>query len=250
MNFKLDDFYGPLDLLYQLIRKNAIDIYNIPMTQLTEQYLAAIAELPPDMDGMSEFLVLAATLLEIKSRMLLPRSVPADSGGGDPRENLVRQLIAYKHCQELAETLKNIEDAGERIYKSPEQALLQRLRKLHNPESTVSADCLANVSLDGLWAVFVDVVKRQPQKIDHMRSGFGKIAKERHTIADKVSLITELLQATKQLKISFLFAKCADKEECIVTFLALLELIRRRLATVNQPKIFGEIEVLQCQNSA
>jgi len=249
VNFKLDDFYGPLDLLFQLIRKNAIDIYNIPMTQLTEQYLAAIKELPQDMDGMSEFLVLAATLLEIKSRMLIPRNNPSETEEDeDPRETLVKQLIAYKHCQELAEELKNIEFAGERLYKNPEQLLLKGFKQFRETAENAHEDCLNNVSLDKLWRVFNDIVRRQSLKTDNIRHNFGAIAKERHTISDKVAMISEILKSNKRLKISALFAECIDREECIVTFLALLELIRRRLANVNQPNIFGEIEVLQCQN--
>ena len=241
MYIQLDAFKGPLELLLQLIEKNEIDIYDIPMAQLTRQYLEAIRSLPPDMDGMSEFLVMAATLLEIKSRMLLPRPKTETMEDEDPREALVRQLIAYKHCQELADILKNTSDAGQRLFKDPEYPLMSKAFS-HNPESWLN-----NITTDHLWNIFKDVMQRQTRRIDTVRQNFGAVPRERHTVANKIRKIAEYLKEKTQVHLSELFAECTTKEECVTTFLALLEMIRQRKAAVHQENIFGEVEILSCQ---
>ena len=244
MNIQLEAFEGPLDLLLRLIEKNEIDIYDIPMSQLCRQYLDAIRELPPDMEGMSEFLVMAATLLEIKSRMLLPR--PPRQGLGedeeeDPREALVRQLIAYKHCQELAETLKSVAISGQRLFKKPELPLMSK-NISHTPD-----EWLEEVMPGNLWKIFADVMQRQALKVDNVRQNFGTVPKERHTVADKIRHISSRLMAGGMLLLSDLFESCKSRGECVVTFLALLEMIKLRQATVRQENVFAEIEVLPCQ---
>ena len=239
MNVKLEAYAGPLDLLLGLIEKNEIDIYDIPMAELCRQYLAALSDVPADMEGMSEFLLMAATLLEIKSRMLLPRPGRAEEEGEDPREMLVRQLVAYKHCQELAEILRNSPDAGRWLFKSPELPLMTSVIK-RSPE-----DCLEDITADKLWEVFAEVMQRQARKVDHVRQNFGTVAREQHSVSDKIKQIKDYLQEGQRLRLSELFILCQSRSECIVTFLALLEMIRRRQAAVRQEKLFGEIEVMQ-----
>ena len=239
MYIQLESFEGPFDLLLRLIEKSEIDIYDIPISHLTEQYLEAIKELPRDMEDMSEFLVMAATLLEIKSRMLLPRH-SADEEEEDPREALVRQLIAYKHCQQLAEALKSVPDSGMRLFKGPEQPLMSKATT-HHPK-----DWLEDVEISGLMEIFADVMKRRISKVDTVRYGFGTVHRERFTVSEKVSLIAKYIKEGLSVKISELFANCSSKEECIVTFLALLEIVRRRKAAISQDGQFGEIEVSPC----
>ena len=130
MEFILEAYQGPLDLLLKLIQRHEIDIYDIPIATLTNQYLQEIANLPPDMGQLSEFLVMAATLLEIKSKMLLPR--PKTESGEpeeDPREALARQLIAYQQAQSLAALLNNLTPTGESLTGAGEQELLKSLAK-------------------------------------------------------------------------------------------------------------------------
>jgi len=241
MHIQLETFEGPLDLLFRLIEKNEIDIYDIPMAQLTMQYLEAIRELPPGMEEISEFLLMAATLLEIKSRMLLPRKKGSDDEEEDPREALVRQLIAYKHCQELAETLKGFETSGQRMFKMPEYPLMVNIIS-HKPE-----EWLEEVTTDKLWQIFADVMQRQALKVDTVRQNFGTVSRERHSVDDKIRLIEACLKTSKSIRMSELFIECKTKEECVVTFLALLEMIKTHLAIVKQENIFGEIEVMPCQ---
>ena len=240
MHIQLEAFEGPLDLLLRLIEKSEIDIYDIPMAQLTHQYLEAIRELSPSMDEISEFLVMAATLLEIKSRMLLPRYKPDNDLEEDPREALVRQLIAYKHCQDLAEVLKSAKDSGQRLFKLPEYPLMANT-VYHSPE-----EWLENVTANSLWQVFTDVIQRQALKVDTVRQNFGTVSRERYSVADKIRLISDCLKKSQRLSLSELFVECKTREECVVTFLALLEMIKARRAEVRQQNVFGEIEVMSC----
>ena len=236
MHIQLEAFQGPFDLLFRLIEKNEIDIYDIPMAKLVRQYLEAIQNLPPNMENMSEFLVMAATLLEIKSRMLLPRAKPEDHEE-DPRETLVRQLIAYKHCQDLAETLKDLGIMGQRFFKSPEYPLMA-VEFSSNPE-----DCLEDITTEKLWQIFSDLMQKQTLKVDTVRQGFGTVARERFTVEDKILKIERCLKNNRHVFLSSLFEECKSREECVVTFLALLELIKARRALVKQKDVFGEIEV-------
>lgn len=226
-----------------LIHKHEIDIYDIPIAELTKQYLEVISQSPPDMDGMSEFLLMAATLLEIKSRMLLPKHKSGDEEeDNDPREALVRQLVAYKHCQTLAKVLQGLPNAGVRLFKKPEYPLMA------NVVTFAPEDWLADVTTAGLRNVYLNVILRQARKVDTIRSGFKVVARERYTIDEKIDKITECLKDGRVLRLSVLFAECECKDECVVTFLALLELIRRSQAVVSQEDIFGEIEILSCQS--
>lgn len=239
MHIQTKAYEGPFDLLLNLIAKNEIDIYDIPIAELTQKYLEAIsAELPPDMDGMSEFLVMAATLLEIKSRMLLPRPKHSEDAEEDPREALVRQLIAYKHCQDLAEVLKNVPSTGQRYFKQPEQPLMSRFTKLTPDE------WLEDTTYNKLLEIFTDVMRRKALKVN--TRALGTIKRDEHTTEEKIRYITSRLQQGK-LKLSQLFEECKSREECVVTFLALLEMIKLSRAIVRQDQLFGEIEVLTCR---
>ena len=243
MHIQLEAFQGPFDLLFNLIEKSEIDIYDIPMAQLIRQYLDAIRKIPPDMEGMSEFLVMAATLLEIKSRMLLPK--PKCDNGEDeeaPLQALVRQLIAYKHCQQLAEALKNVAYPGQRIFKKPEYPLM-----IENTISRKPEEWLDNVTEEQLWSIFTDVVQRQALKVDTVRQNFGKVSKEIYTVSDKIKWILDCLVHQSLVRMSELFVTCKTREECVATFLALLEMIKMRQVLVRQKDVFGEIEVMLCQ---
>jgi len=232
MEIKLEAYSGPLELLFELIKKNEIDIYDIPMAELCRQYIQALRS---DMEEISEFLVMAATLLEIKSRMLLPRPTKAgEEEEEDPREALVRQLLAYKHCQDLAAKLKDTPDKGQRLFKTPEYQQVVS----HSAE-----EWLSEVKLDELMAVFADVMQRQARKIDNVRHKFGTVDRERYSVSDKIRYIRQRLQNGRTLSLSELFEECQNRSECVATFLALLEMIRKNQAAVRQQDLFGEIEI-------
>jgi len=238
-HIQLEVYEGPLDLLLKLIEKHEIDIHDIPIAKLTGQYLAEIQGMPADMDGMSEFLVMAATLLEIKSRMLLPRPVKDEEEQGDPREALVQKLIAYKYCQALAESLRELETTGQRLFREPEYSLV-KMPTIRRPEEYLEA-----VTADMLQEIFADVMRRQALKVDTVRQNFGEVPREQHTITDKMERIKTYLRDKGSFRLSQLFFECRTRQECIVTFLALLEMVKIRKISARQTEVFGEVEVME-----
>lgn len=240
MEIVLEAFEGPLHLLLHLIEKNEINIYDIPIAELTDQYMAVIRSGPSDMEGMSEFLLMAATLLEIKSRMLLPKPpAPEEGEAEDPREALVRKLLEYKRCQTLAEHLKTYGAPGARIVREPERPLVDTLARLE------PATMMNGVALDQLWRLFSDVVKRRELRIDHVRAHYGDMPRERYTMEEKIALIERELTHNGGFLLSRFFEDCASREEMIVTFLAVLEMIRLGRMRVRQSQTFADIECMK-----
>ena len=244
MDVNLPAYEGPLDLLLKLIAKNEIDIYDIPISTLTAQYLEEIAVLPPDMEQLSEFLVMAATLLEIKSRMLLPRpKIEAEEAPGDPREALVQQLLAYAQAQALAKELDTLTPMGEKITGKGDRYLLQQMRA-----AAGSQPIMDNVTLQLLGKVFTDVLTRKESRTDIVRAGYGEMPRDRFTITDKVSFIQKTLSEKGRLNLFELFYACQSKHEMIVTFLAVLEMVRQGQVNAVQNEAFDDVEVVQkCQ---
>jgi segregation and condensation protein A len=242
MDVKLESYEGPLDLLLRLIQRNEIDIYDIPIAFITAEYLAAIATLPADMEQISEFLVMAATLLEIKSKMLLPRfKAENDEPEEDPREALARQLLAYQQAQELAGRLGELTPAGARMTGAGDRDALLLLSDGAHYQPVMDL-----VSIPMLEEIFADIMRRQSDKIDTVRAGYGEMPREKYSVTEKVSFIKKMLQEQKRLSLSSLFLRCASRREMIVTFLALLEMIRRGLILARQAQAFADVEVLSC----
>jgi len=228
----LDVFEGPLDLLLYLIRREEVDICDIPIVKITDQYLQYLDLMRMlDLDIASEFLVMAATLLHIKSRMLLPpeeRPVEEElEEEDDPRMALVKQLLEYKKFKETAGYLAERE--------TEQQAVFARyVDRTFLPEPTDSP--LTDVSIFDLISAFSDVLKRvtgEPREI----------AEEIYTVTDKIAAIMELLKVRSALKFSELFKNVIIRTEVVVTFLALLELIRLKKIQARQPRPFAEIEI-------
>jgi segregation and condensation protein A len=239
MEVKLEKYEGPLDLLLRLIQRAEINIYDIPISQITDEYMAVIATLPPDMEQMSEFLVMAATLLEIKSKMLLPRpKIESDEPLEDPREALTRQLLAYKQAQELAEKLNSLTPTGERVTNTGDKEVLQTLSEADRQSPTEEL-----LPLPQLTELFADIMRRAAEKIDTVRAGYGEMQREKFTVTQKVSHMRKILQQKGRLSLSSLFTECGSRHEMIVTFLALLEMIRRGMACAVQSKNFGDIDL-------
>ncbi|MCL2187638.1 MAG: segregation/condensation protein A [Defluviitaleaceae bacterium] len=232
MDVRLSAYEGPLDLLLRLIARNEMDIFDIPIAELTEQYLQALAGLPADMDNLSEFLVMAATLLEIKSQMLLPRPKPLeDMEEEDPREALVQKLLAYQMAQAVAEQLHGLTPPGNRLTNLGEPELAKE------PEQ---APLLDGVSMDALWEIFAEIMQRRVARTDTVRAGYGEMPRERFTVPEKVALIKHLLTQGR-VRFSKLIAQCRSRREMIVTFLAVLEMIRRGMMLAYQEKDFADI---------
>jgi len=236
----LDAYAGPLDLLYHLIEKNEINIYDIPIAKLTDQYIEIVAGLPPDMESLSLFLVMAATLLEIKSKMLLPSKIVDDEIEIDPREELVRRLLEYKKFKEISEILSSKGSASHTsIYRNADQTV-QELLTAPDPEID---ELLEGVHPELLFNIFLDVLNRKELKVDKIRSTFSSVKKDTFTIEEKIHHLKTMLRFRKQIRFNDVFNDDTDKLEIVVTFLALLELIKQKEAVAKQSDVFGEIVI-------
>lgn len=240
ITIRLDAFEGPLDLLYHLIEKNEIDIYDIPIAALTEQYLAYLdAAEDRDMDGMSEFLLMAATLLEIKSKLLLPKPKKEEPEAPDPREELVQRLLEYKKIKDATDTLKEREEEAALVFYKEADASVQKLKE--QPPQELE-ELLQGVTMDDLYDAFRQLMARKEKKVDTVRSGFRAVQRDLFTIGEKMEYIRDLLLLHPG-KTAFhtIFRAEAGKMEKVVTFLALLELIKQKEVQITQEKTFGEI---------
>lgn len=238
---KLEVFEGPLDLLLHLIDKNKIDIYDIPIVEITNQYMEYIRNMQQDdLNIMSEFLVMAATLLDIKCRMLLPKEVNEDGEEEDPRAALVEQLLQYKMYKYMAYELKERQSDAEFImFKSP--TIPEEVQEYSEP---VDLDkLLGDLTLSRLNKIFRDVMKRQDNKIDPIRSKFGKIEKEEVPLPMKMTYVQDYAKSHKRFSFRQLLEEQKTKMHIVVTFLAILELMKTGEIRVAQEETFGEIMI-------
>ncbi len=236
---KLEVFEGPLDLLLHLIEKNKIDIYDIPIALITEQYMEYLREMEKqDLDNMSEFLVMAATLLKIKSRMLLPREETEEEEPEDPRQELVERLLEYKMYKFMSLELRDRQmDADKMLFKKstlpPEVANFKE--EIHLDE------LLGDLTLSKLNDIFRSVMKKQVDKIDPVRSKFGKIEKEEVNLSVKMRYVQEYGLEHKKFSFRKLLEEQNDKMDLIVTFLCILELMKMGRISIVQEEIFDDI---------
>lgn len=239
---KLQVFEGPLDLLLHLIDKNKIDIYDIPIVEITNQYMEYIKAMEKeDLNVMSEFLVMAATLLDIKCKMLLPKEVNEDGEEEDPRQELVEQLLEYKMYKYMSYELKDRELESERVmYKT--QTIPQEVMEYEQPVNL--DELLEDLTLQKLNHIFKDVMKRQVDKIDPVRSKFGKIEKEEVTVSDKLVFVTDYAREHKKFSFRTLLTKQSSKTQIVVTFLALLQLMKEGVLYIEpQEQPFDDIRI-------
>ena len=230
MDVKLEKFEGPLDLLLHLIKRDEVDIYDIPIAHITQQYLAYIELMRAlDLEVAGEFLVMAATLMRIKARMLLP--LPAsgeEEDEGDPREELVQRLIEYRQFKEAAGTLRLREDERRRLYE----------RGYLPAEDEAGPLPLAPATLFDLLDALTRVMSRLPEPAVYDVQG------EVYDVEEKMSLIASTVAERGEVSFEELLLACRARAEMIVTFIALLELIKLGEALVVQHDIFGEIMIV------
>ena len=224
---RLDQFEGPLDLLLHLIKKNEINIYDIPMALVTKQYLEHISMMKSlNLEVAGEFLVVAATLVHIKSKMLLPSEPDEeDEEGQDPRADLVRQLLQYKQFKEAAHTLEDRERLWREVYNRPVM-LDEKL-----PDEGAPLELTVFDLMDALQ----EVVRRVPSK------AFLELTTEQLTVKDRMNYILDRLEEAAAVPFHLLFSPSDARLILIVTFLALLELMRHRLVRAFQAEPFGAI---------
>ena len=236
---KLQVFEGPMDLLMHLIEKNKIDIYDIPIVTITDQYLDYVHQMEHnDMNVTSEFLVMAATLLDIKSRMLLPREENEEGEEEDPRDELVRRLLEYKMYKYMSEELKEKNRHAGMSYFRP-QDLPEEVRSYVPPLNY--EELIGDRTVQSLETVFKDVLKRKKSRVDPVRSGFGKIHKEEISVADKELYIRAYLTGHPHADFREMLELENSKEEIIVTFLVILELMKHQKIRITQEEAFGRI---------
>ena len=241
MKFKLESFEGPLDLLLHLIEKNKVNIYDIPIVEITDQYLEYIDEMKKqDLDVMSEFLVMAATLIDIKSKMLLPKEAVVEEEEEDPRAELVQQLLEYKMYRTYAYELRDRQvDANQIFYKEP--TIPDEVLAYEEP---VDVDQLiSDLTLNKLNVVFQSVIKRQKNRVDPVRSRFGEIKKEEVSVEDKMIEISEYARNHKTFSFRELLEKQSSKVQIVVTFLVILELMKAGEIRIVQENIFDDIQI-------
>ena len=238
---KLQEFEGPIDLLLHMIEKNKIDIYDIPIVEITNQYMEYIKAMQKeDLNIMSEFLVMAATLLDIKCRMLLPKEVNEEGEEEDPRQELVEQLLEYKMYKFMSYELKDRELDGDRVmYKS---ATIPDEVKGYVPPVNLD-ELLGDLTLVQLNRIFKEVMKRQESKVDPVRSKFGKIEKEEVTLPDKLDYVTEYARSHRKFGFRALLKKQSSKVQVVVTFLAILQLMKEGVIFIEQDQPFDEIMI-------
>jgi len=233
----IDNFEGPLDLLLYLIKEAKIDIKDIFVSEVTEQYLAYITELDDlDMEKASEFLEIAATLLEIKSNSLLPKIEDVLFDTEDPAQKMIRQLEEYKLFKESCEKLKQSENV-DRYYKVPDDSV-------YNVKVV-----LKDMNLDGLLDAFSKMLTKVQQKKDDIEIP-KEIQKDPYTVEEKIMFIREMLTSKKSVAFTDLFGEDVSKKEVIATFQALLELIREQFITVNQKAVYGDILITITEEKA
>lgn len=239
LSVKLQVFEGPLDLLLHLIDKNKVDIYDIPIVEITEQYLRYIKQMETeDMNVMSEFLVMAATLIDIKCRMLLPKEVNEEGEEEDPRAELVQKLLEYKMYKYMSYELKDRQvDAGRNLFR--EQNLPPEVASYRKPIDY--EELIGDQTLAKLNEIFKSLVKRSEDKIDPIRSKYGNIEKDEVDLEAKTSYIDDYIRTHKTFSFRKLLEKQGSKMEVIVTFLVILEMMKIGRIVIVQENIFDDI---------
>ena len=227
MKIKLDIFEGPLDLLLYLIRKNHINIYDIPVAEVLNQYLQYLDLMKClDIDVASEYMVMAAELINIKSKMLLPAEKEKEAEEEEPREELVNRLLEYEKFKEAANYLREREEVRAKyiprpsVYKEKKEVYLE-------------------ASLFDLINAFKSALKEVPKDI------FFEVVKDEFTVEEKMHNLLHLLVVKEKLSLQELFASAKNKLEIVVIFLAILELIRLREIITVQRELFGPILIVR-----
>ena len=233
-NVQLDAFEGPLDVLLHLIRSQEMDIFDIPIALMTEQYLKIIeAQEEPDLDVAGDYLVMASTLMQLKSRMLLPRPELDEEGEAiDPRAELVAQLLAYEQYRLLSNELDEYPRVGREV----------ALRAAF-PESELIERPLPEPDLDALLMAFRQVLKRVGGKVSH------HIFLDTMSMREQMSVIVERL-SRGGIQLDEFLREQPGRESLVTTLLAILELWRNQTITIVQNDCYGPVSLLPCEKEA
>jgi len=233
----LDTFEGPMDLLLHLIEKSKVDIYDIPINEITEQYLDYLSKMGEmDLEITSEFLLMAATLLEIKSKLLLPVTKNKDDveqleiEQADPRYDLVRSLVEYRKYKYASSKLRDFEEIQSKVYYKPKEDLSDFIDE---------DDDLIEMDLNKLITIFKKLMLKG--KINDKTLKLNEIERDDYTLEECISIIKNKLKKNKILKFYELFNCDTNRNEIISIFLSLLELVKSKYIAIYQKKNFDEI---------
>jgi segregation and condensation protein A len=237
---RLDNFEGPFDLLVYLIENAEMSVYDIQVAEITRQYIAHVEEMQSrDLALSGEFMVLAAALIELKSKMLLPRA-KADGGGegADPRDELVRKLLEYKRYRAAAERLREREELAGLAMEKPQEDLLPY---------TGEADEYLRMDLAHFVQAFRGFLSRK-QRIEEVRRVYARVERQRATVESRILFIKSLFRLRKAHRLRFgeLIADAGDRYEVVLTFVSLLEMIRGKCLRAVQKGSFAEITLELC----
>lgn len=235
---KIDNFEGPFDLLLHLIRKNQMSIYNVEIYKITNQYLQYLDRMKEmDLDITSEFIVMAATLIEIKSKTLLPKTKKQEDEEDDEdiEKKLLEKLILYKKIKESTNFFRErYSNVGSIYTKKPE--IIEEVKV-----ETKNEDILKNVTLLDLYNIFNNLLEIYRNKQNKANVIEKKIYIDKYKVEDKIEMLTKRIEPGTVVEFDDLVAECECKIECVVTFLALLELIKQKVVRVYQSSNFGNI---------
>lgn len=231
LELKITNFSGPLDLLLALVKENKIEIKDIFVSQVTEQFLQYMDQLADlDVDQASEYMAMSATLLEIKSRALLPILAEMDNGDESPEKMLIRQLEEYKLFKEIVTELKEQENVN-RFYREPDKNVGKEVSVIKE-----------NLSVEGFVQAFGKFLMRMQVK-NAAENVSRAIVRESFSVPQKITYIREILLVEEKFKMSQLFEADASKNEIVTTFLAVLELLKLQIIKVSQNGLFEDIEI-------
>ncbi|UCG35035.1 MAG: segregation/condensation protein A [Candidatus Omnitrophota bacterium] len=229
MKIRLDIFEGPLDLLLYLIKKDHLDIHDIPAAKVVDQYIQYLELMKLlDINVASEYMVMAANLISIKSKMLLPREKIEEEEEQDPREELVKKLLEYEKFKEAAQFLKTKER--------------ERLKFMPRPATPQQKEVYIEASIFDLISAFKTALKEVPKEI------FFEVIKDEFTVEEKIHDLLHLLLVKEKVALNKLFSSAKSKLEIVVIFLAILELIKLREIVAVQEELFGPISIARREN--
>ncbi|MBP3718771.1 MAG: segregation/condensation protein A [Eubacterium sp.] len=239
LDIKLETFEGPLDLLLHLIEKNKFNIFDIPIVEITMQYLDYLDAMEEeDMDVMSEFLVMAATLISIKSKMLLPKEETEEEEEEDPRAELVKSLLEFKMYKYASSELKDMSiDAANAYFK--QESIPKEVKEVK--EDIDPAELIGDMTMQQLNEIFKTLLRREIDRVDPVRSKFGTITREEIRLEDKIIEIRNEIKGLKSINFKTLLGAKRGRLNLIVSFLAILELMKSGALVIRQDEMFGDI---------
>lgn len=234
----LDSFEGPFDLLYHLIEKSELDIYDIPIAEIAEQYIQYISHMEElDLEITSEFLLMAATLLEVKSKMLLPNikveGEQMEMEEVDPREELIRRLIEYKKYKNAAEELKMRQEVYGKVFYKPKEEI-----EISDEDDIKS---LEGLELSDLIKAFDNIIQKKSK--ENNKNKFHEIKREEISIEEAMNMILRKLENRNQIKFEELFQSRVTRSSIVTIFIAILELIKLKKIIIYQNNNFSNIKL-------